>query len=248
MPHILRLSFLLSLSCLEKSSETENTEDTEDTEDTEEALTPEGEQLGDCSDGEDNDNDGAIDCEDSGCINATECQESDTGAPDDTDVPDDTDDTTDSEPDDSGDDSDTDTEAPQEFSGSLVVEVDYINPTYESIGYEDCTTAYVYTEITDAVMVAGCPNCTHQWKVDIDFSTDCANENPPENLIGDYAIDTNQNIFYSYSYTYGWFIPYDTTFCNGGLQASSTNNSFSLVCEHQSGTDFSRTTTINFSF
>ena len=49
-----------------------DTSDTSDTSDTDSPL-PEGQSPGDCDDGMDNDSDGLTDCDDDGCLDASEC-------------------------------------------------------------------------------------------------------------------------------------------------------------------------------
>ena len=84
MKHLFIWSLLLTIGCLDflksepEEDEEENEEDSERRE--------EGERQGDCLDGEDNDDDGYIDCEDQGCDGKPACEEIvDT---DDTEVPD----------------------------------------------------------------------------------------------------------------------------------------------------------------
>ena len=67
MKRLLFLSFLLTTACLD-FLKTEPEEEDEEDEDPEE-----GDQIGDCYDGEDNDEDGDIDCDDSGCSTKPAC-------------------------------------------------------------------------------------------------------------------------------------------------------------------------------
>ena len=64
------------LSCEEKRSELEDNEEEE---------RKEGDSSGECNDGIDNDDDGLIDCNDSGCASRPACEESDTDTDTDTD-------------------------------------------------------------------------------------------------------------------------------------------------------------------
>lgn len=84
MRNLLCLSILLSISCFEPGKDTEN----------DRQSIFEGDTQGDCFDGEDNDEDGLIDCDDPGCyereVCAGEVDTADTGEPEDTDTPEDT--------------------------------------------------------------------------------------------------------------------------------------------------------------
>ena len=83
MKHLLFLSFFNQFACLDilKPEEEEDEEDED---------FKEGDQVGDCYDGEDNDEDGVTDCEDPGCFDKPACNDTgwtqpDTGDTQDTD-------------------------------------------------------------------------------------------------------------------------------------------------------------------
>ena len=84
-------------------------------------IRKEGTVGGDCSDGADNDDDGAFDCEDDGCAGSPDCiEESDTGAVEDTDTDDtDTEDTDTTEDVDTEDTNDEDTATTQMVGGEM---------------------------------------------------------------------------------------------------------------------------------
>ena len=74
MKKLLPLSFLLQFGCLDQLLKTaEDDEEKEEKEENNERR--EGEQVGDCTDGLDNDEDGDIDCDDSGCSNKPACED-----------------------------------------------------------------------------------------------------------------------------------------------------------------------------
>lgn len=78
MKHLLFLSFLTQFACLDLlklEEEEEENKDNDKDNDNDNSAPKEGSQLGDCYDGEDNDDDGAIDCEDSGCFDKPVCNE-----------------------------------------------------------------------------------------------------------------------------------------------------------------------------
>lgn len=79
MRYLLFTSSFLFVSCLDflKTNEVDDDEENEDY--------SEGESQGDCFDGEDNDDDGDIDCYDDGCTDKPACLDSDTGGNGDTD-------------------------------------------------------------------------------------------------------------------------------------------------------------------
>jgi len=68
-PHFI-LSSLLLISCLDFLNKEEPEEEEEN-----DAERSEGETQGDCTDGEDNDNDGYVDCDDQGCWERPACSE-----------------------------------------------------------------------------------------------------------------------------------------------------------------------------
>ena len=68
MKRLLFLSFLVQFSCVDFLSKSQEDEEDEDDE------RQEGERQGDCVDGSDNDDDGAIDCDDSGCADKPACE------------------------------------------------------------------------------------------------------------------------------------------------------------------------------
>ena len=145
-------------------------------------------------------------------------------------------------------DSGSDTDSSSNISGSLLIEMDYIDPSLEQAGYTDCTASYVYTESDEALEMETCPDCTHHWRVDIEYSSDCYNwEGPTENPI-EIALNLEQEIFYMYYESFGWDAPYTALNCNSGVTVSSTENSFNLVCEVLNGTTSSRTTTLSLNF
>ena len=73
MKRFLFLSFLLPIACLDFLKEQDTDEEEEEEE---EGERQEGEQVGDCDDGVDNDEDGDVDCDDSGCFNKPACEDS----------------------------------------------------------------------------------------------------------------------------------------------------------------------------
>ena len=68
MKHLLFLSFLINNSCLEAFKSAADDEEEED-----DNERREGTRQGDCYDGEDNDGDGRVDCEDFGCSDKPAC-------------------------------------------------------------------------------------------------------------------------------------------------------------------------------
>ena len=128
MKHLFFLPFLLTLSCVDLLKGGVDDPEEEDKE------RREGERQGDCVDGSDNDEDGDIDCNDSGCFDQPACQgTTDTDTDSDTDSPGDSgtdtgDDTTDDPTDDTADDTDT--------GSSSSVDPDYLLYTFMA-AYED---------------------------------------------------------------------------------------------------------------
>ena len=90
---LIYFTILCKTGCLESRDQKEEQENQEE----QGKEIKEGSQQGDCIDGEDNDNDGLIDCDDSGCASAPACSENndpnDTGQDSNPDNIDDTDDT-----------------------------------------------------------------------------------------------------------------------------------------------------------
>jgi hypothetical protein len=77
--HFLIIGFMFS--CLEKPSY----DDDDDDDDEDEESDHEGDNAGECGDGQDNDGDGFVDCDDWDCLDKPACTESDTGPDSDTD-------------------------------------------------------------------------------------------------------------------------------------------------------------------
>ena len=100
---LLTLTATLTVGCLDRFLKSADEEDEKENEKTD-SEPQEGEQQGDCLDGEDNDDDGYIDCEDSGCDGKPACEGAvDTGIAD-TGEPEDTQDTQDTQDIDTGSD------------------------------------------------------------------------------------------------------------------------------------------------
>lgn len=141
MKHLLFLSFLLNISCFEA----EKSEDEEE----EDSNAQEGNIQGDCLDGEDNDDDGYIDCDDSGCTGKPACDE----------------------------DPDAINGAVQ-IAGYMSQNVDY-GAEYEELGYSDCESSSVFIPAGEAPHAADCPSCdlTGLSEYDI-FNSTCAGTMP----------------------------------------------------------------------
>ncbi len=77
--HFLILGFMFS--CLEKPS---YDDDDDDEDDDDEESDHEGDNAGECADGQDNDGDGFVDCDDWDCLEKPACTDSDTGSDTDT--------------------------------------------------------------------------------------------------------------------------------------------------------------------
>ena len=150
MKRLLFLSFLINISCFDILKSTEDEE--EDEEDEEDDERREGTRQGDCTDGEDNDDDGDIDCDDSGCSDKPAC-EGDTDTSTEPDV-----------------DPESDT---VDFYGEFTDAYQF-DPSYEDLGYNDCTITLnispAYDTITDA---ASCPYCTVLGYVLYERETNC---------------------------------------------------------------------------
>ena len=191
MKHLLFLSFLINISCLDalKSSP----DDEEDEEDEEDDERREGTRQGDCTDGEDNDDDGDIDCDDSGCSDKPAC-EGDTGSSIDT-----------------SDDPDFEQ---VDFSGQISSSFVFESSMQEE-GYENCNYVETFTPASGDVTEAdSCSGCTLFGQVDVVAETDCSFYQEGSYTI-DLALSEPDEVFYFYSANDGqWMQLFTSDGCN----------------------------------
>ncbi len=75
------ITLTLTLGCLDRAEDTDDDDDrAEDTDDDNDPAEVEGDEPGECSDGADNDGDGAFDCDDSDCYGSPVCDDDDSGS------------------------------------------------------------------------------------------------------------------------------------------------------------------------
>ena len=208
MKHLLFLSFLINISCLDvlKSDADDEEEEEEEEEDDERR---EGTRQGDCTDGEDNDDDGDIDCDDSGCADKPVC-EGDTGSSIDT--------------------SDEPSFEQVDFSGQISSSFVF-EAVMQEEGYENCSYVEAFTAAGGDVSNADtCSGCTLFGQVDVVTQTDCSFYEESSYTI-DLALSEPDEAFYFYSSNEGqWMQLFSSDGCNNGFDTTLSNSSFYVEC------------------
>ena len=217
------LLFFIGVSCIDTSGRsTEKSSDNDDDDDRRE-----GDRQGDCVDGEDNDNDGDIDCTDSGCSSKPICEGEDSTDPDlDT-------------------DSDTDIN-PQDFSYTAVRTFDIIAEDSGWEQYENCTITWQGSYSGPAPQ--SCSDCDIEAQFTSTCSDTCSWVDCEAGTIS-WGIDLDQEKLYGYDQdSESWYENYDSTYCNEERTVASDQSSFDLTCSVLSGSEYYVFDTLSFTW
>lgn len=229
MKHLLLLSFLLNISCIGAlKSMMEDTEEDNNDKDSS-AERKEGQRQGDCTDGEDNDEDGAVDCDDSGCFDKPVC-EGEIGI-------------------DSGfDDTGTENNNGQvDFYGQASTEFTF-SSLYQEQGYNNCQYVEIYSAAADSVTVSPCSGCSILGKVDVIVETNC-DFYEEGSFSADLAIKESFEAIYFYSPSEGnWIRFFSEDNCNELYNPNLSASSFSLECQFDAPNEYSSTSYLNLNW
>lgn len=204
MRHLLFLSFLLNTSCLDSEKSDTEEEENEDTE------LREGQTLGDCTDGIDNDEDGVTDCEDPVCFDKPACQ-NDTAAMD-----------------------TADTAAPSDepefvaFSGEILNV--YTGSTSEN--HNDCYQRTIISPAEEGSLdyPDECTGCTIFGYTADDFQTDC-NSASPRTGHRTYGLNLEEGILYYDTNNEGWSMVAHPAYCNLSYHSEISSSTLTVECE-----------------
>lgn len=215
MKLLLFLSFLVNISCIDalKSATEEEDEDEDD-------ERREGTRQGDCLDGTDNDDDGDIDCEDSGCFDKPACNG-------DTAVTNDPSDEPNSEP--AEEPSEEPSEEPiiVDFHGQISYTVDY-GSELEAEGMYDCLVSDVLTPHThSATYTDYCPDCTIFGRVNVEREHSCRNWSVEDGSRYFAIAESTQTLQH---FTYSWNELYSEEECNISRTVNLTDSSMTIEC------------------